>query len=110
VATHVVSAVVPDEVVLSARPAALFVQQAAGFASAIELSCGAQRADGKSILGIQQIGATAVNAVDVRAGGEDAEQAAATLAAYIRAIASRRSTGRVAFARARFVSGLGPQR
>lgn len=84
-AVHEVSAIVPEGVGLHARPAALFVQQAAGFTSAIQLACGDRTADGKSILGVLQLGATAGSTVLVRAEGDDAEQAATTLAAFIRA-------------------------
>lgn len=84
-AVHEVSAIVPEGVGLHARPAALFVQQAAGFTSAIQLTCGDRTADGKSILGVLQLGATAGSTVLVRAEGDDAEQAATRLAAFIRA-------------------------
>ena len=86
-ATHQTSALVPEGVGLHARPAALFVQQAAGFTSTIRLSCGERTADGKSILGVLQLGASAGSAVEIRAEGDDAEAAAEALAAFIRAIA-----------------------
>lgn len=85
-ATHEATALVPEGVGLHARPAALFVQKAAGFASEIRLTCGDRTADGKSILGVLQLGATAGSLVTVRADGEDAEQAAEQLAAFIREI------------------------
>uniref|UniRef100_UPI00404A9501 HPr family phosphocarrier protein n=1 Tax=Candidatus Limnocylindrus sp. TaxID=2802978 RepID=UPI00404A9501 len=53
---HETTALVPEGVGLHARPAALFVQKAAGFASAIRLTCGDRTADGKSILGVLQLG------------------------------------------------------
>ena len=86
-AVHEASAVVPEGVGLHARPAALFVQQAAGFHSAIRLSCGERTADGKSILGVLQLGASAGSTVEIRAEGDDAESASEALAAFIRAIA-----------------------
>jgi phosphotransferase system HPr (HPr) family protein len=86
-ATHVTTALVPEGIGLHARPAALFVQQAAGFSSTIRLTCGERTADGKSILGVLQLGASAGSTVEVRAEGDDAEAAAEALAAFIRTIA-----------------------
>ncbi len=86
-ATHVTTALVPEGIGLHARPAALFVQQAASFSSTIRLTCGERTADGKSILGVLQLGASAGSTVEVRAEGDDAEAAAEALAAFIRTIA-----------------------
>ena len=86
-ATHQTSALVPEGVGLHARPAALFVPQAAGFSSTILLTCGERTADGKSILGVLQLGASAGSRVEIRAEGDDAEAAAEALAAFIRTIA-----------------------
>jgi phosphotransferase system HPr (HPr) family protein len=86
-AVHQTSALVPEGVGLHARPAALFVQQAAAFSSTIRLSCGERTADGKSILGVLQLGASAGSTVEIRAEGEDAEAAAEGLATFIRTIA-----------------------
>jgi phosphotransferase system HPr (HPr) family protein len=86
-ATHQTSALVPAGVGLHARPAALFVQQAAGFSSTIGLSCGDRTADGKSILGVLQLGASAGSTVEIYAEGEDAEKAVEALAGFIRTIA-----------------------
>jgi hypothetical protein len=86
-AVHETSALVPEGVGLHARPAALFVQQAAAFSSTIRLSCGERTADGKSILGVLQLGASAGSTVEIRAEGDDAEAAAEGLATFIRTIA-----------------------
>ena len=86
-ATHLTTALVPEGIGLHARPAALFVQQAASFSSTIRLTCGERTADGKSILGVLQLGASAGSTVEVRAEGDDAEAAAEALAAFIRTIA-----------------------
>jgi phosphotransferase system HPr (HPr) family protein len=83
---HEATALVPEGVGLHARPAALFVQKAAGFTSAIRLTCGDRTADGKSILGVLQLGATAGSLVNIQAEGDDAEEAAGQLAAFIREI------------------------
>jgi phosphotransferase system HPr (HPr) family protein len=85
--THQTSALVPEGVGLHARPAALFVKQAAAFSSTIRLSCGERTVDGKSILGVLQLGASAGSRVEIHAEGEDAEEAAEALAAFIRTIA-----------------------
>jgi phosphotransferase system HPr (HPr) family protein len=86
-AVHQVSALVPEGVGLHARPAALFVQQAAAFSSTIRLSCGERTADGKSILGVLQLGASAGSRVEIRAEGDDAEAAVEALDTFIRTIA-----------------------
>jgi len=86
-ATHQTVVLVPEGVGLHARPAALFVQRAAGFSSAIRLSCGERSADGKSILGVLQLGAAAGSTVVISAEGDDAEAAAEALAAFIQTIA-----------------------
>ena len=86
-ATHLTTALVPEGIGLHARPAALFVKQAAGFSSTTRLTCGERSADGKSILGVLQLGASAGSTVEVRAEGDDTEAAAEALAAFIRTIA-----------------------
>ena len=86
-AVHEATALVPEGVGLHARPAALFVQKAAGFTSTIRLTCGDRTADGKSILGVLQLGASAGSQVAIQAEGGDAEEAVEQLAAFIREIA-----------------------
>ncbi|MFM8403693.1 MAG: HPr family phosphocarrier protein [Candidatus Limnocylindrus sp.] len=83
---HEATALVPEGVGLHARPAALFVQMAAGFESSIRLTCGDRSADGKSILGVLQLGASAGSQVTIQAEGGDAEEAAERLATFIREI------------------------
>ncbi|MFM7504203.1 MAG: HPr family phosphocarrier protein [Candidatus Limnocylindrus sp.] len=80
---HEATVLVPEGVGLHARPAALFVQMAAGFESAIRLTCGDRTADGKSILGVLQLGASAGSQVTIQAEGGDAEEAAERLATFI---------------------------
>jgi phosphocarrier protein HPr len=84
---HEATALVPQGVGLHARPAALFVQKAGGFSSTIRLTCGERSADGKSILGVLQLGASAGSQVMVQAEGDDAHVAAEELATFIREIA-----------------------
>ena len=86
-ATHLTSALVPEGIGLHARPAALFVKQAAGFSSTLRHTCGERTVDGKSILGVLQLGASAGSRVEIRAEGDDAEAAAEGLATFIRTIA-----------------------
>ena len=86
-AIHLTTALVPEGIGLHARPAALFVKQAAAFSSTIRLSCGERTVDGKSILGVLQLGASAGSRVEIRAEGDDAEAAAEGLATFIRTIA-----------------------
>jgi len=81
------TALVPEGVGLHARPAALFVQKAGGFSSIIRLTCGERSADGKSILGVLQLGASAGSQVTIQAEGDDAQAAAEELATFIREIA-----------------------
>ena len=84
---HETTALVPEGVGLHARPAALFVQKAGGFSSTIRLTCGERSADGKSILGVLQLGASAGSQVTIQAEGDDAQAAAEQLATFIREIA-----------------------
>jgi phosphocarrier protein len=84
---HKATALVPEGVGLHARPAALFVQKAGGFSSTIRLTCGERSADGKSILGVLQLGASAGSQVTIQAEGDDAHAAAEELATFIREIA-----------------------
>jgi phosphotransferase system HPr (HPr) family protein len=84
---HETSALVPEGVGLHSRPAALFVQKAGGFSSTIRLTCGDRTADGKSILGVLQLGASAGSQVTIQAEGDDAQAAAEELATFIREIA-----------------------
>ncbi len=68
---------------LHARPAALFVQTAARFASTVQVQLGERRANGKSILSILTLGAKQGASVTISAEGDDAEQALASLQALI---------------------------
>ena len=84
---HEATALVPEGVGLHARPAALFVQKAGTFSSKIRLTCGDRSVDGKSILGVLQLGASAGSHVTIHAEGDDAHLAAEALATFIREIA-----------------------
>jgi phosphotransferase system HPr (HPr) family protein len=66
---------IKNEVGLHARPAALFVQTANKFQSAITVKNGDLSANAKSILHILTLGAEQGSVITVSAEGEDAEQA-----------------------------------
>ena len=74
---------VPPGVGLHARPAALFVKSAAGFTASIRLRLGEKEVDGKSILGVMQLGATGGTTIEIVADGDDAEVALNTLARLV---------------------------
>ena len=67
-----VSVVLPAEVDLHARPAALFVKAAMGFDARIEVTAGDKVADGKSLLSVLALGARGGTALRLRADGDDA--------------------------------------
>ena len=60
---------------LHARPAALFVQMANKFNSAITITKGKQKVNGKSIMGIMMLEAGCGSKVTMVVNGNDAEQA-----------------------------------
>lgn len=67
---------------LHARPAALFVQKASSFSSSsITVVKDGQEVDAKSILAILSLGVEPGTTITIRADGDDAEKAAAELAA-----------------------------
>lgn len=79
---------VPPGVGLHARPAALFVQAAAGYAASIRVRLGEKEVDGKSILGIMQLGATGGTTIEIIADGTDAEAAISGLCALVEGFAA----------------------
>jgi phosphotransferase system HPr (HPr) family protein len=60
---------------LHARPAALFVQTANKYRSAIKVQHGEREVNAKSIMGVLTLGASQGAVVTIRAEGEDATQA-----------------------------------
>lgn len=60
---------------LHARPAALFVQTANKYNAEIFIAKGAQKVNGKSIMGIMMLEAGVGSKVTITATGDDAEQA-----------------------------------
>ncbi len=67
--------VVNNKVGLHARPAALFVQMAGRFKSAITVWNGDRHANAKSMLNVLTLGVLSGATIRVTAEGEDAEQA-----------------------------------
>jgi len=64
---------------LHARPAAMLVQTASRFKSMIKLFRGDQEVDGKSIMGLMTLAASAGSALRILADGEDEAAAIAAL-------------------------------
>jgi len=74
---------VEHEVGLHARPAAMFVQTSKEFGSDIRVTHGERSANAKSILGVLTLGANKGAVINIRAEGEDADDALAALKALI---------------------------
>jgi phosphotransferase system HPr (HPr) family protein len=68
---------------LHARPVAIVVQKAKGFQSQITLAKTEKTANAKSILSVLTLGASQGEQIVLKAEGEDAESAVATLATLI---------------------------
>lgn len=77
------SIVVKNETGLHARPAALFVEAAGKFESAVRLLKEGREVDGKSLIGLLSLGVNRGAVVTIRATGEDAAEAVATLATLV---------------------------
>ena len=75
-----ITATLPPDVDLHARPAAHFVRTALGFRSRIEVCAGERAADAKSLLSVLALGAKAGTTLRLRADGDDAPGAVAALA------------------------------
>ena len=68
---------------LHARPAALLVQRAKGFASEVKLEKDGNTVNAKSPMGVMRLGAGRGDAVKVLAEGPDEEEAVEALAAFV---------------------------
>lgn len=73
------SVVIINKVGLHARPARLLVQTAAQFQSQIQLACKNKTANAKSIIGVLKLGAIKGDTLQLRAEGDDAQNAMNTL-------------------------------
>jgi phosphotransferase system HPr (HPr) family protein len=86
VATEAVRTVVLP-VDLHARPAGRFSQEAARHAAQVTVAAGEKEVDARSVLLVMALGATAGTEVTIRATGDDADQAANSLAELLADIA-----------------------
>ena len=76
---------IEDEVGLHARPAAIFVRTAAGFAADITVTRDDRTADAKSLLEVLQLEAGKGSVVTVTAEGDDADAAVEALRGVLEA-------------------------
>ena len=74
---------IEDEVGLHARPAAMFVRAAGGFAASINVARDDRSADAKSLLEVLQLEAGKGAVITVSADGPDADEALVALAAIL---------------------------
>lgn len=75
--------IVTNKVGLHARPATLFVQEAAHFQAQIQVRNGDKSANAKSILGVLKLGASQGTTLQLRAEGEDAAEAIQALISLV---------------------------
>jgi phosphotransferase system HPr (HPr) family protein len=73
----------PPDVALHARPAAEFVRTAMTFDSGVFVAVEDREVDAKSLLSVLALGATPGTTLRLRADGDDADAAVATLADLI---------------------------
>jgi phosphotransferase system HPr (HPr) family protein len=78
----------PAAVALHARPAAIFVREAVGFAAAVEVAANGRSANAKSILEVLALGAERGTPLELSASGADAAEAVERLAALVRDLAA----------------------
>jgi len=76
-------ATLPSDVPLHARPAGLFVRQAARFQASIVVAANGKSANAKSILEVLALGATGGTELVLSASGADAAEAVTDLAALV---------------------------
>lgn len=75
--------VITNKVGLHARPATLFVQEAARFQAQIQVQLGEKRANAKSILGVLKLGASQGATLWLLADGADAAEAIQALTSLV---------------------------
>jgi phosphotransferase system HPr (HPr) family protein len=81
--SEAVTATLPAEVDLHARPAANFVRMAMGFAADVQVAAGEREVDAKSLLSVLALGAKGGTELRLTASGEDAAAALDALSACI---------------------------
>ena len=75
---------ITDENGIHARPAGLFVKAAAGFPCSVTIRCGDVEKDAKRIMGVMGMGVKQGQEVVVKCDGEQEEEAAAALEAFLK--------------------------
>jgi phosphotransferase system HPr (HPr) family protein len=73
----------PADVALHARPAGLFVREAARFGAAIEVAANGKSANAKSILQVLALGAVGGTELVLSASGDDAVEAVTSLSELV---------------------------
>ncbi len=81
--SEAVSATLPADVDLHARPAANFVRTAMGFAADVQVAAGEREVDAKSLLSVLALGAKGGTELRLTASGQDAAAALDALSACI---------------------------
>jgi phosphotransferase system HPr (HPr) family protein len=76
----------PGDVALHARPAGLFVREAALFSADVNVAANGKQANAKSILEVLGLGATGGTELVISASGEDAAAAVRDLTALVVAL------------------------
>ena len=77
------SATLPAEVALHARPAGLFVKEAAALGCAVTVIANGKRADARSILQLLALGASGGTDVVIEVSGDGAAEAAEHLGRFV---------------------------
>lgn len=77
--------VIKDKFGMHARPAGLFVKEAATFASTVKIAANGKEADAKRILGVMSLGIKEGHEVTVTAEGADEDKAIESLKAFLTA-------------------------
>ena len=78
-----VSAALPADVSLHARPAGLFVKEAARLGCSVTVTANGKRADAKSILQVLALGASGGTELVIEVSGDGAAEAAEHLARFV---------------------------
>jgi len=81
--SEAVSATLPADVDLHARPAANFVRTAIGFAADVQVAAGEREVNAKSLLSVLALGAKGGTELRLTASGQDATAALDALSACI---------------------------
>ncbi|HWT76270.1 MAG TPA: HPr family phosphocarrier protein [Mobilitalea sp.] len=75
---------ITDPLGMHARPAGLFVKQAAGFQSTVTITKDGKEADAKRILGVMSLGAKQGHEIVIKADGADEDAAIEALGSFLK--------------------------